>query len=422
MKAAVAILRALGARLARFRSDAGGNIALTAALVGPAVILLAVGAIDLLAVSSAHGRLQSIADAGALAGAPHLALATDGAGAKERAAAFVAGEISQWEDAPDYVGTYEVIEQGGQRAIRVLLRGHRPSFFANMLPPGGWNFVGDATATSVGLVPLCVLVTGHDRPRMLHVRDSSRLAAPACMVHSNHDILVEGGSITGAAVQAVTSARGTISPSPGTGAAPIDDPFANLDLDREPGLNCPVGRVLEPLRLAAGSRRIAAGVHCGGLDISGSASVLLEPGEHWFIGGALIARQNARLEGDNVVLFFDPASTFAFRDLALVRLAGRTTGPYAGIVMGATRDNRQDFVISSDNVESLLGVVYVPGARMIVEGRADVARDSAWTVIVAHSLQMRGSPSLFINADYNATSVPVPAGVGPRTGGSRLIE
>lgn len=179
MKAVGAIPRALGAWLARFRSDVGGNIALTAALVGPAVILLGVGAIDLLAVSSAHGRLQSIADAGALAGAPHLALATDGAGAKERAASFVAGEISQWEDAPDYVGTYEVVDQGGQRAIRVLLRGHRPSFFANMLPPGGWNFVGDATATSVGLVPLCVLITGVDRARMLHVRDSGRLAAPA---------------------------------------------------------------------------------------------------------------------------------------------------------------------------------------------------------------------------------------------------
>ncbi|WP_439477100.1 TadE/TadG family type IV pilus assembly protein [Brevundimonas sp.] len=422
MKAADGILRALGAWLARFRSDVGGNIALVTALAGPAVILLGVGAIDLLAVSSAHGRLQSIADAGALAGAPHLALATDGAGAKERAASFVAGEISQWEGAPAYTGTYEVVEQGGQRAIRVVLRGHRPSFFANMLPPGGWNFVGDATATSVGLVPLCVLITGNDRVRMLHVRNLSRLAAPACMVHSNHDIMVEGGSITGAAVQAVTSARGSISPSPGTGAAPIDDPFANLDLDHERRLDCPVGRVLEPLRLAAGSRRIPAGVHCGGLDISGSATVVLEPGEHWFLGGHLTVRQNARLEGDDVVLFFDTASRFAFTESALVRLSGRTTGAYAGIVMGATRDNRQDFVISSDNVESLLGVVYVPAARMIVEGRADVARDSAWTVIVAHALLMRGSPSLYINADYNASRVPVPAGVGPRTGGSRLVE
>jgi len=418
------MLRRCAALAGRLRSDTRGNIALMTALIGPGAILLGVGAIDLLAVSTAQSRLQSIADAGALAGAPHLALATDGAGARERAAAFVVAAVSEWDDAPTYTGTYEVIDQGGQRAIRVLLRGHRPSFFANLLPPGGWNFIGDATATSVGLVPLCVLVTGDDRSRskLLNIKDSSRLAAPACMVHSNLDILVEGGSITGAAVQAVTSARGAISPSPGTGAAPIDDPFASLDLGRSRQLDCTMGALLQPLKLAAGARRVPAGVHCGGLEISGSATVVLDPGEHWFLGGHLIVKEDARLEGDDVVLFFDKASKFEFKDRALIRLAGRTEGPYAGIVMGGTRDNTQDFIISSDNVESLLGVVYVPEARMIVEGRADVARDSAWTVIVADSLEMKGSPSLYINANYNATSVPVPAGVGPRTGGSRLID
>lgn len=422
MKTALAILRAFRSCLARLPSDTRGNIALTFAFVGPAVLLLGAGAIDLLAVSSARGKLQDIADAGALAGAPSLALATDGAAAKERSATFVSAAMSQWDDAPTIRPTYEIVTQGGQRAIRVLLRGHRPSFFANMLPPGGWNFIADASATSVGLVPLCVLTTGTTTAKILNVKDSSRLAAPACMVHSNRDILVEGGSITGAAVQAVTSAGGAISPSPGTGAAPIDDPFASLPLDRRPGLGCAVGGVVQPLKLALGSRRIPAGEHCGGLEISGTATVILEPGEHWFLAGHLTVKENARLEGDDVVLFFDRTSKFDFTDSALVRLSGRKTGAYAGIVMGATRDNTQDFVISSDNVESLLGVIYVPNALLLVQGTADVARESAWTVIVAKSLQMKGSPSLFINANYAAADVPVPEGVGPRTGGSRLIR
>ncbi|WP_332676792.1 pilus assembly protein TadG-related protein [Brevundimonas sp.] len=416
------ILRRLGARLRRLRSDTRGNIALGFALIGPTVILLGVGAVDLFAVHTAQTRLQSIADAGALAGAPALALATDGAAAKERAAAFVTGAMSEWAEAPDFEGTYEIVNQGGQRAIHVVLRGHRPSFFANMLPPGGWNFSGDATATSLGLVPLCVLVTGGSQTKVLNVNDTGRLTAPACMVHSNRDILVAGGSITAAAVQAVTSATGAISPSPGTGAARIDDPFANLDLTRNRGLDCPIGALLEPLKLAVGITRLRPGVHCGGLEMSGTGTLILEPGEHWFLGGKLVIKDTARLEGDDVVLFFDKASKFDFIDSALVRLSGRTTGPYAGIVMAATRDNPQDFIISSDNVESLLGVIYVPAARLLVEGKADVARDSAWTVIVARMLQMNGSPSLFINANYNATNVPVPEGVGPHTGGSRLIE
>ncbi len=144
----------------RLRRSERGTIALKFAFAGPAVILLGVGGIDLMAVHTAKARLQSIADAAALAGAPALALATDGAAARARADAFVRGQMGEWAEAPAYEASYEILDRGGQRAIRVLLRGHRTSFFANMLPPGGWNFVGDATASTAGLTPLCVLISG----------------------------------------------------------------------------------------------------------------------------------------------------------------------------------------------------------------------------------------------------------------------
>lgn len=407
----------------RLRRAERGSIALKFAMIGPAIMLLGVGGIDLMAVHTAKGRLQSIADAAALAGAPALALATDGSAARERADAFVRGQMEEWPEAPDYEASYEILNRGGQRAIRVLLRGHRTSFFANMLPPGGWNFVGDATASTAGLTPLCVLISGSNGAKLLNIKDSSQMKAPACLVHSNRDILVEGGNISAASVQAVTTAGGSISPSASTGAAPIDDPFADLDLERRGGLGvlCTVMELTKRVKVSSGAHYVPAGRHCGGIEASGTARVLLEPGEHFFLQGALVVKEDARLEGEDVVLFFDTASKFDFTDRALINLDGRKTGPYAGIVMGAMRDNRQDFIISADNVESLLGVIYVPSARLIVDGTADVARDSAWTVIVAKEMQMKGSPSLFINADYDATDVPVPAGVGPR-GGARLIE
>ncbi len=410
-------------RLARFWSAREGSIALKFALAGPAVILLAVGAVDLMAVHNAKGRLQSIADAAALAGAPALTLATDGTPARERAEAFVRAQVSDWRDAPSIVSTYEITERGGQRALRVLLEANRPSFFANMLPPGGWDFVGDATASAVGLVPLCVLVTGQNGSKLLNVKDKGRLSAPACMVHSNRDIDVEGGNITAAMTQAVVRARGFISPTANVGAVRIEDPFAGLDLDYSKRHDCSPGDIgRRRIAVSSGSHSIAPGVHCGGIDASGTARILLEPGDHFFLGGHLVIKETARLEGADVVLFFDKASKFEFKDQAVVNLDGRKAGPYSGIVMGGTRDNTQDFVISADHVQSLLGVIYVPAARLIVEGKSDVAKDSAWTVIVAKELQLKGSPSLFINANYSASDVPVPAGVGNRAGGSRLIR
>lgn len=421
MKGPITALRSFARRFKRARD---GSIALKFALLGPAVLLVGVGAIDLLAVNAASTRLQAIADAGALAGAPSLALATDGTEARERAAAFIDAQMTEWVDAPTYTATYEIVDRMGQRALRVLMHGHRPSFFASMLPPGGWNFNAEAVASSVGLVPLCVLVTGKTGARLLHVQDSGRMNAPACLVHSNRDILVEGGLIDAASVQAVTTAGGMISPSPSTGAAAIDDPFANLEVDQINGLGllCTVADLLNRVKVSSGVHTVPAGRHCGGIEAYGDARVVLAPGEHFFLKGSLVIKENARLEGDDVVLFFDTASKFDFTDNAMVALDGRKSGPYAGIVMGSTRQNRQDFIISADNVESLLGVIYVPSARLIVEGDAEVARDSAWTVIVAEQVQLKGSPSLFINANYDASNVPVPAGVGPRAGGVRLIE
>jgi hypothetical protein len=410
-------------RLSRFWSSSDGSIALKFALAGPAVILLAVGSIDLMAVHNAKGRLQAVADAAALAGAPSLALATDGTAAREQADAFVQAAIADWHDAPSIVPTYEVIERGGQRALRVLLRGNRPSFFVNMLPPGGWDFVGDATASTVGLVPLCVLITGEKGSKLLNVKDQSRMSAPACMVHSNRDIDVEGGNLSAAMTQAVTSARGFISPTANVGAMRIDDPFAGLNLDYSKRLSCSeADKTRHRLEISSGTHSIPPGLHCGGIKAMGTARIFLEPGDHFFLGGHLEIKESARLEGVNVAVFFDKDSKFDFKDQAVVNLDGRKEGPYSGIVMGGTRDNTQDFIISADHVESLLGVIYVPAARLIVEGKADVARDSAWTVIVAKELQLKGSPSLFINANYSASDVPVPAGVGNRAGGSRLIQ
>jgi len=417
------VLSAWARWVRRFLHAPEGSIALKFALVGTAVIMLGAGAIDLLAVHNAKTRLQAIADAAALSGAPVLALATDDLGARERAASFVRGQMAEWVDAPSYEATYEVVTQGGQRGLRVLLRGNRPSFFANMLPPGGWFFIGDATASAVGLVPLCVLVTGETGSKVLNVLDAGRMSAPACLVHSNRDIEVEGGSIRAAMVHAATSARGVISPTPNTGAARIEDPFLTLDVGQAGRLRCsPSELATGKIVVTSGTHYIPPGRHCGGIEAGGAARIALGAGDHHFIAGALVIKEGARLEGQDVVLLFDATSKFEFKDNAVVNLAGRTEGPFTGIVMGASRDNRQDFIISADNVDSLLGVIYVPSARLIVEGSAEVAQDSAWTVIVAKEMQMKGTPSLIINANYSASSVPVPSGVGNRVGGSRLID
>ncbi len=135
--------------IVRFLRASGGTIALRFAFVGPAVFLLVVGGLDLLAVTRSQDRLQTIADGAATAGAQGLDATADIALVRARAAAFVADQMRRWPNAPAFEAEYEVVDHPGGQALHVVLRGHRPSFLANMLPPGGWHFVGDASAASV---------------------------------------------------------------------------------------------------------------------------------------------------------------------------------------------------------------------------------------------------------------------------------
>ncbi len=41
---------------------------------------------------------------------------------------------------------------------------------------------------------------------------------------------------------------------------------------------------------------------------------------------------------------------------------------------------------------------------------------------MAKYLELKGTPSLYINASYETSNVPVPDGVGPNPGGTRLIN
>ena len=411
------MFRLLSIHARDFSREQRGSIAIKFAFIVPTVALLGLGAIDLASVASAKGRLQDIADPAALAGANDLSLVDQDA-AVERATAYVNTHLEDWADAPDVKLTIQIVKDQEQRIIEVALAANRPSFFGSILPPGGWNFSAKAGAVAVGMTPLCVLITGGSGDKALNVKDSGRITAPACMVHSNKDILDEGGSITAAFVQAVLSASGLITPKAGTGAELIPDPFEDLTInDKQP---CPPQKIKEDVK--TGTIYLAPGIHCGGYQMAGNSRLVLDPGEHWFLGGHLDIKEQAELSGRDVVLFFDEKSKFEFKDKARVNLDGRKTGAFAGMVMVGTRGNTQDFIITSDHVQSLLGVIYVPKARLIVEGKSNVAQDSAWTVIVARELELKGSPSLVVNANYNASTVPVPEGVGPRQGGSQLVR
>jgi len=402
--------------LRRMAGDASGNVVTTFALATPVIAILTLGAVDLASVSGDKSNLQEVADSAALMAAKQMGMA-DNQGLSERTKSVVAQQLAEMDGRLSYQTTVAFDEEEGLATVTITA--NRQSFFVNLLPPGGWNFTIVAKAQRMGTTPLCVLSFGTANNNKINLKDTAQILAPGCLVHGNSDIQVEGSaSLTAGTVQASGLATGLISPAAQTDAPTIDDPFADMTIDAAGGACSPLDLVAELLPIV-----LAPGVHCGTIIAAKSATITLLPGEHIFRKGSLVLKENSSLTGDNVVLVFGKDAQFSFKDESQIRLKGRRQGTYAGFVIATTRDNMNTFEISSSAARELLGTVYIPNATLLVMGKNKVADQSAWTVIVTESLQLKDNPDLVINKNYSGTNVPVPDGVGPGSAANvRLTE
>ena len=415
------IRQCAGPGWAAFARDRRGGSAVIFSLSLMVLALLVCGGIEMADLMSERTKLRNVADATALWGATGLAL-TGEDGLEERAKAWAEGQLAHTKLRSTTTVETRIVELGGEDddeppGLKVTIRGQRDSFFGNLFPPGGFKIGVSSTAQSVAKVPLCILA--HGSSQAVRVKDTSNVAAPGCLVHSNEDIRVDGGAkIEAGLAQAVNSVSGPIDPDGNGGAKSIDDPFKDLPITAKGGC----GLTLPPLLQEVGILYLQPGTHCQDLEVFKHATLRLAPGEHHFVDADIVLREDAELWGEDVVLVFDKKSKIDFKERSKVNLKGRRSGTFAGFLLVATRDNAQNFTISSDNVEELLGTIYVPAGRLVVDGKEEVARQSAWTVIVAKQVELKGDPTLVMNTDYNIGGVPVPAGVGAKSMDSRLVK
>ncbi|HEV7873323.1 MAG TPA: hypothetical protein VGO82_04240, partial [Enterovirga sp.] len=243
-------------------------------------------------------------------------------------------------------------------------------------------------------------------------------------------------------VGGVSVAGATVTPTPVQDCPVLKDPLASVP---RPSVG---GCTATDLKITA-SQTLYPGTYCKGITISGSASVTLAgSGDGIFVldDGPLVVSGTATLKGQNVGLFFtgsagglrmDPGTT--------IDLTAPKTGPMAGMLMFEDRtvsspilppvgpkgapppppygsQPMRQYQISSNNAANLLGTIYLPAGRLIVDANTPVANKSAYTVIVTRQLEVDSGPNLVLNSDYSATDVPVPVGVGPTSGVISLTQ
>jgi Flp pilus assembly protein TadG len=426
---------ALGALWRAFRRDRSANTAIVFGLALPAVMGAVALAIDYSRAAAGKAQLQGVADAAALYSAREFQMAQS---KPERIVAIAVNYARS--QVPDVAVT--ATADPNAYAVHVILEKDFELTLGKAVFGGNVHVRVNATARMTGGLPLCLVGLDPKTKGTITLQKNARMTAPACLVYSNSghphgmiskdDAVLQAGYICSAGGKLKTKDT-NYSPQPMTDCPVIPDPLAGRQGPSD--LACShTDKVVD-----GETASLSPGVYCGGLTVTNGAEVTLRPGIFIVKDGPLVVDGNATLKGDNVALYMKGAgANLTFETLSVIRLTAPKDGPLAGILIfddpsGAAapeKSNKHDklgkspreHAILSDDARVLLGTIYMPQGRLIIDATKPVADRSAYTVMVVQQLDLYEGPNLYLNTDYSASDIPVPKGVGPYGGKTMLTN
>jgi len=422
--------------LSRWSRAQGGNVAVAFATMLPVVMGSAGLAVDYMRGATLQSRMQAVADAAALSSARELQMARSN---PDKIVALATSYVTT------QLSDVSVVTRVDPDAltVQVTLEKDLQTTIAAALWRGDMHLKAAATARMTSGLPLCLVALETTAPAAIKLEDNAMLTAPACLVYSDSkspqglvslsDAVLRAGFICSAGGK-VNTKNTNYSPSPQTDCPVISDPLA---MRQPPAIgSCSfTNQVVD-----GGLATLSPGVYCGGLRITNGARVTLAPGIYVIKDGPLLVDDNAEVEGANIALYMSGAgANIIFEEETTVNLSAPKDGPLTGILIfddpsGAaapidkknyksyTKQNKspREHLILSDNARTLLGTIYMPKGRLIVDATKPVADRSAYTVLVVQQLDLYSGPNLILNTDYSGSEIPVPQGLGP-FGGKVLL-
>jgi Flp pilus assembly protein TadG len=426
-------------------SDERGSVVVIFGVGLPVLAALVGSAVEYASLSSRRAQLQGAVDAAAMSAVSQLRLANSSDSAVESAA-----QATVEASAPAKNGASHSIEAtvlDSRSSVRVRVEETIPSVMGRLMNLPSATLAVQATAKLVGKSKLCLLTLEVAKDKALNLDSNSLITANGCTVYSNS--AGKKGFRAGSGARATASrfcsvggvdvGSATVTPAPIQDCPALADPLASVP---RPVVG---GCTATSLEISA-SQTLYPGTYCKGLKISGSAAVTLMPGAYVFDDGPLVVTGTASLLGQGAGLFFSGnAGGLRFDPDTSIDLTAPKTGPMAGILMFEDRSvsspvapppgpkgapppppygsqPMRQYRISSNNAANLLGTIYLPAGRLIVDANTPVANRSAYTVIVSRQLEIDSGPNLYLNSDYSMTDVPVPVGVGPNSGAISLTQ
>lgn len=415
--------------LRAFAADDRANVAVTFGLALPVILGFAGVALDYSGAASMRTKMQAVADSSAI----NAALEFQMVQANVQKVSAVANNYAQSRIEG---ATVDVAVNATDLTVRVTLEKDVLGVFGSATGWGPTHIKASATARMSNGLPLCLLALEPKAKAAVTLETNARLTAPACVVNSNSTSPQGLISMDNAVLQAglICSAGGKVktknsnyAPEPKTDCPVMPDPLAARQAPTN--FTCTAtGKVVD-----ASYETLQPGVYCGGLKITNAANVTLNPGTYVIKDGPLIVDGGSSFTGSGVSIFLKGSgANLTFATASTISLTAGKTGPLAGLLIyddptgtsapelsgkhAKPDKSPREHSILSDDARMLLGTIYMPKGRLIIDATKPVADRSAYTVLVVQQLDLYDGPNLVLNTDYRASDVPVPEGVGPYGG------
>lgn len=408
-----------------------GQFAVIGAVAFPVLALVLGAAIDSARWSGQRAQLQTIADAAALAGAYEMRLANANQSQIEAAAEAVASAM--FSELGLAGATADATADMTLQQVGIVLSAPKTGSLTASYIGADKTMQAEASALAVGENNICVIALEESGNGVIDLSHDANILASDCAVYSNstHNTGIKAKNSATLTAAFICSAGGVqqsganFTPSPILDCPPVIDPLSARPTILPGVCDHNDFEVNEDETVT-----LYPGVYCGGVKIEEGAVVTFDgstdDGIFVIKDGPLRAEGAASLAGDGVGFYFHGSGAeLDLRDSVSVDFTAPETGDLAGLIFYEHRNNTSggDFRIMTDGVVELEGTIYLPLGELFVGADTPLSQNAAFTILVVNRFSAEAGPTIALNTDYAASTVPVPAGVGPVSKGDiRLMN
>jgi Flp pilus assembly protein TadG len=405
-----------GGRPMKILSEERGNILILAALSMTMLLSFMAMAIDVGNLYYTQRKLQTLADAAAMAGALEIDTC---AGTKNCDVMKTAAKSALTENgspaatvvydsasaSPSGTGLLLIVNNGplalggsdpnagSQYYVEAVVAKQVPTYFAKIFGKSTTTISARAEAGKAAPSGPCFDIVG-DSGQTLTLNSGAKITdaagstcginvnsngTPAVMENSGATVNVGSYTVNGT----VTNNGATTNPAPTSGST-VADPYASLTAPSK-GTTQSSGNLS-----ISGTKELSAGYYSGGLNFNGGTyTVTLDPGVYYMDGNVMVGT-GVTLSGTGVTIYM-ASGQLNVNSGAIVNLTAPSSGSTAGLVIWQAKSDTNEMILDAGSNSSWGGSVYVPGGQLTLNSNSGA---SSYGMIVAKSAMVNATISL----------------------------